>query len=356
MDEHRIDTQLIAVDPTAPDPAVMARAAAVIRRGGLVAFPTETVYGLGADALNGDAVARIFAAKERPAYDPIIVHVADPTDLTRLAAPIPSLAWELAARFWPGALTLVLPRTDRVPDVITAGGPTVAVRCPNHPLAQALIRAAGTPIGAPSANRFSRTSPTTAHHVWSDLAGRIDMILDGGPTTIGVESTVLDVSGDAPVLLRPGGVPVEELEAAIGRPLMMPRRAGAGTQLASPGMLDRHYAPRARLHLFRGAPEVVTPAMLAEARAAKDAGEAVACLVAEEEHQAFAAVGVPVSVVGPRTRPDQVARRLFAAMRNLDDQGVVVILAHDFPPVGLGLAINDRLRRAAQTVTDVTAA
>ena len=249
--ESTLATRLVAVDPTQPDPAVLAEAATLIQAGRLVAFPTETVYGLGANALDADAVARIFAAKERPAYDPVIVHVADAAELTDLTAALPDLGSLLIERFWPGPLTLVLPRSERVPDVVTAGGPTVAVRAPAHPLARALLDAAGTPIAAPSANRFSHTSPTRAQHVWDDLAGRIDMILDGGPTAVGVESTVLDLTTEPPTLLRPGGVTIEEIEALIG-PVQTSARREDGNTLPAPGMLDRHYAPRAVLWLFTG--------------------------------------------------------------------------------------------------------
>ena len=219
--ERVITTEVLPVDPQHPQPERIRQAARIIQEGGLVAFPTETVYGLGADALNAEAVRSIFTAKGRPAYDPIIVHVderviSDPDLLTDVVTHVSSTASLLVRTFWPGALTLVLPKSDRVPDVVTADGPTVAIRCPGHPVAQALIRAAGCPIAAPSANRFSHTSPTTAQHVLDDLDGRLALILDGGPTSIGVESTVLDLSGDRPRLLRPGGVSLEALEAVLG--------------------------------------------------------------------------------------------------------------------------------------------
>ena len=192
-------------------PVAIAEAAALIRAGELVAFPTETVYGLGADALNAQAVAKIFAAKQRPANDPLIVHIAVTDQLAQLSPAVPALAQALIAAFWPGPLTLVLPRRADLPAILSAGLPTVAVRMPSHPVAQALIEAAGTPIAAPSANLFSHTSPTTAQHVWEDLNGQIPLILDGGPTPVGVESSVLDLSGSHPRLLRPGAVSVEAI-------------------------------------------------------------------------------------------------------------------------------------------------
>ncbi|MEZ4559518.1 MAG: L-threonylcarbamoyladenylate synthase [Caldilineaceae bacterium] len=335
------DTERVVVDPQRPDPTVMARAGAVIRRGGLVAFPTETVYGLGANALDAAAVAGIFRAKGRPAHDPIIVHVADAGALPALVTAVPEVARRLTAAFWPGALTLVLPRTDRVPDVVTAGGPTVAVRCPDHPLAQALIRAAGTPIAAPSANRFSHTSPTTAQHVWDDLAGRIDMLLDGGPTPIGVESTVLDLSGPTPTLLRPGGVSLEALRAVVGT--VATRRAEAPTShLPSPGMLDRHYAPRATLHLFAGDPHARLVAMQRAVAEALGRGPPRRRRWLRTSADAFPPEAVVASLEA-LTTAEVMARRLYAAMRALDAQDVELIFAHEVPATGLGLAINDRL-------------
>src|SRR5437763_8542920 len=229
------------------DSAAIASAADVLRSGGLVAFPTETVYGLGANALDADAVGRIFAAKGRPAANPIIVHVADAAGVGAVVADWPDAAARLAERFWPGPLTLVLPKRDAVPDVVTAGGPTVAVRVPAHPVAHALLRAAGVPVAAPSANRSSELSPTTAGHVLHGLGGRIDLILDAGPCPGGIESTVLDVTNDPPRLLRPGLVTPAQIEAVIG-PI---QRFGepAGSVLRSPGLLAKHYAPRAPLEL-----------------------------------------------------------------------------------------------------------
>jgi len=350
-----ISTVLLTVDPARPDPAILARAAAVIGAGGLVAFPTETVYGLGANALDAAAVERIFAAKQRPAHDPVIIHVADVAELGHLTLEPSSLARGLAARFWPGPLTLVLPKAPIVPDAVTAGGPTVAVRCPDHPLAQALIRAAGTPIAAPSANRFSRTSPTTAQHVWDDLAGRIDLILDGGPTSIGVESTVLDVSGDTPVILRPGGVTgealalaLDELGVELGRQAKK-QREGA---LASPGMLDRHYAPRAALWLFSGPDASIYAAMRVEIETAYVNGQRVALMLADEDLSAFAGLNTPALSVGSLGQLDHVARKLFLTMRELDATGADLIFARDFPDRGLGVAIRDRLRRAAERVVE----
>src|SRR5262245_24196245 len=234
-------TEVLPVDPLRPDPAAVARAAEVVRGGGLVAFPTETVYGLGALALDPAAVGHIFTAKGRPASNPLIVHVAEPGPHD-LAAAWPAAAARLAERFWPGPLTLVLTRTERVPDIVTAGGLTVALRMPAHPVALALLRAVGVPVAAPSANRSTRLSPTLAAHILDGLDGRIDLILDAGPTAGGLESTVLDLTTDPPRLLRPGLVTPAEIEAVVG-PVARSASTETAGPLPSPGMLARHYAP-----------------------------------------------------------------------------------------------------------------
>jgi L-threonylcarbamoyladenylate synthase len=325
----------------------IARAAAVIRAGGLVAFPTETVYGLGADALNEDAVRKIFLAKERPADDPLIVHIASASQLPQLARQIPQRAWDLIERFWPGPLTLVLPKTERVPTVTTGGLDTVAVRMPSHPVAKRLIELSAVPIAAPSANRFGRPSPTIAKHVWEDLHGRIDLILDGGPTPIGVESTVLDLTVDPPLVLRPGGVTLEELRAVLGDVQMLD---AAYTEAAkrSPGTRSRHYAPRAQVLLVeQGA---------AEAALKELSGKRVGVLVyltrslsvyGEGQGEVRGAGGEVIIIQMPRSLK-AYARRLFAVLRELDEQGVDVIVVEKLQERGLGRAIMDRLRRASQ--------
>lgn len=293
-----------------------------------MAFPTETVYGLGVAALDAAAVRRLFAAKGRPADDPLIVHVASPGGLTPLVAVRPPVVDTLAARFWPGPLTLVLKRSPLVPDEVTAGLDTVAVRVPAHPVALALLSAAGIPVAAPSANLFSRPSPTQASHVLEDLDGRIDLVLDGGRTQVGVESTVLDLSGEAPEVLRPGAVTLEML-----RPLLPGVRLRASTTehgpQRSPGLLSKHYSPRAPLTLYEGPPDRVLERMRADADAAQAAGRRVAVLVPDDD----AAV---------------TAARLYAALREFDAAGVDEILAR-LPDAtgGLSHAVADRLRRAA---------
>lgn len=368
-----VETTLIQISPTEPEPAIVEEAAAILRRGGLVAFPTETVYGLGADALHPQAVQRIFVAKGRPAHDPLIVHIADIEQLSQVARTIPPLAWVLGRHFWPGALTLVLPKATQIPSVVTAGGQTVAVRCPSHPLALALIRAAKVPIAAPSANRFSHTSPTTAHHVLDDLAGRVEMILDGGPTPIGVESTVLDLSGGEPLILRPGGVTAEALCAVVG-PVQLHSATiedPVTTSLASPGLLSRHYAPHTPLWLFTQTEAPTTPdnralsglsemkeqemrnAMRECASAEQRKGGVVALLLADEDMPHFAAPEFHAVSVGSLQNLEQVAARLFSALRTIDGANTTLLLARDFPAQGLGLAIRDRLRRAADRIVSI---
>ncbi|MDA0245584.1 MAG: L-threonylcarbamoyladenylate synthase [Chloroflexi bacterium] len=344
---------LLPINPHHPEPAIIEQAADLIRHGRLVAFPTETVYGLGADALNETAVRRIFTAKGRPAYDPIIVHIASTAELPLIAHNPPALAYTLAEAFWPGPLTLVLAKTAAVPPAITAGGPTVAVRCPAHPVALALIRAAGTPIGAPSANRFSHTSPTTAQHVWADLAGQVDLVLDGGPTQVGVESTVLDLTTAIPTLLRPGGVSLEALTAVLGPIALATREMGEHTAeaLPSPGMLERHYAPRTPLHLITGNDMAnLGQALATAAQTAHASDQRVALLLAAEDVPSVVELGFPYVVVGSLADLDEVAQNLFRALRELDSADPTLILARDFPAHGLGRAIRDRLRRAAVQV------
>ncbi|HMB33589.1 MAG TPA: L-threonylcarbamoyladenylate synthase [Methylomirabilota bacterium] len=316
-------------------PEALTHAAEVIRAGGLVAFPTETVYGVGADALSAAAVARIFEAKERPRGNPLIVHVADATALDEVAVRVTDRAREVVASFWPGPLTLVLDRAAAVPLITTGGLDTVAVRVPAHPVAQGLIRAAGRPLAAPSANRSGRPSPTRAPHVLEDLGGRIELILDGGSTSVGLESTVLDMTTEPPTLLRPGGVTLEQLEAHLGRV----RLATGDDEAAgrSPGLRFRHYAPRAKVVLIEaGAGEEAVASWL-------DGGKSVALM-------AQRSVGLDRPGLRVRLMPvdlEAYARELFEALRDLDATGVDAIFVEGIAEVGLGRAIMDRLRRAA---------
>jgi L-threonylcarbamoyladenylate synthase len=314
--------------------AAIDEAAAVLRGGGLVAFPTETVYGLGADAFNPRAVARVFEVKARPSFDPLIVHLADAAELPRVSPADDPRVGALAARFWPGPLTLVLPRRLEVPDLVTSGLDTVGVRVPAHPAARALIAAARTPVAAPSANPFGYVSPTTAAHVAELLGPAVDLVLDGGPCRVGVESTILSLAGDAPVILRPGGVPREALEEALGLPLQVADRAA---RPSAPGQLEKHYATRTPLRILPG-PAGPPP---------RGAGRAGLLAWRAEGPEGYAAV----EVLAPDGSPETAAARLFAALRRLDGAGLDLILAEPCDEAGLGHAIMDRLRRAAAPST-----
>ncbi len=343
-------TQVWPLDPQHPDPALLARAGSVLRQGGLVAFPTETVYGLGANALDPQAVARIFTAKGRPAYDPLIVHLASPQDASRVARSVPPLAQHLWARFAPGPLTLLLPRHPALPSAVTAGRDTVAVRIPAHPVALGLIQAAGVPVAAPSANRFGHTSPTTAQHVLADLADRVDVVLDAGPTPIGVESTILDLTTSPPTLLRPGGIAREALEEVLGQRLLLPAAAAEEAPRA-PGRLPRHYAPQVPLWLLDGPPDWAREVLRQiAAQHGQAQGQRIGALVPREDSRFLAALGVQVVDLGPESEPARMARDLFAALRALEAAEVNLILARTVSNQGLGLAINDRLRRAATQI------
>ncbi|ACL23345.1 L-threonylcarbamoyladenylate synthase [Chloroflexus aggregans] len=335
-------------------PQAIAVAAELLRRGELVAFPTETVYGLGGHALDQTAVAAIFAAKGRPTSDPLIVHLATAADLPRVAVDIPPLATELATHFWPGPLTLIVPRHPHVPRAVTAGRETVAVRVPSHPVAHALLVAAGVPVAAPSANRFGHTSPTTADHVLADLDGRIAAIIDGGPTPIGIESTVLDCTTNPPTLLRPGGISLEALTAVAG-PIQTYHRTTnkSETGFVSPGLLDRHYAPDHELWLFSGPLPDVLHRLRIETETALAAGLRIGLLLPAEDLMLFDDLPVEMESLGPATEPETMAQRLYAALRALDDRHLDRIFTRDLDEAGLGRALRDRLRRAAARVVFV---
>ncbi len=322
-------------------------AASLLQKGELVAFPTETVYGLGANALNEQAVLLIFAAKERPADNPLIVHISARADLTPLCHPNEK-ALKLMDAFWPGPLTILLPKTDAVPKATTAGLDTVAVRMPSHPVARALISACGFPVAAPSANRSGRPSPTRAEHVLEDMAGRIPLILDGGPCNVGLESTVVDMTGEIPLVLRPGGVTPEMIGSIIGpvevagsvlRPLAPDESA------LSPGMRHRHYAPQGMLTLVSGRPENVIVACKRLYDGAVLEGKS-ACILALSEH--IPAYGARyVQDIGSLHHPKEVASRLFDVLRRMDREGIEAIFSEVVEADGLGLAIMNRLGRAS---------
>ena len=340
---RHIATSRIQLDALRPDRAIIERAGEIIRSGGLVAFPTETVYGLGANALDADAVGKIFRAKGRPANDPLIVHISSFDQLSQVARSIPEQALRLFQRFAPGPLAVVLKKHSAIPAALTAELDTVAVRMPDHAIALALIEAAGVPVAAPSANTFSRPSPTRAQHVLDDLGGRIDMVLDGGPTAIGLESTIVDLTSDPPQLLRPGGISLESLRATLPELEYQPQYLHDDIAAApAPGSLLRHYSPRAKVVLFRA--EIAadaTTAMRAYIKGKSNFG--VMAMDAEARH--FAGTGVEIECLGENL--EEAATRLFAAMRALDKRGVSEILAKYPERNGMGLALGDRLLRAA---------
>jgi len=328
-------TEVLSIDASQPDPALIARAAQTLRGGGLVAFPTETVYGLGASALDTVAVQKIFDAKGRPPTNPLIVHVRDRAAAMDLSTAWPSAAERLTQLFWPGPLTLILPKHPRVPAITTAGGTTVAVRMPSHPVALALLGACLFPLAAPSANRSGQLSPTLAEHVLASLDGRFDLLLDAGATQGGIESTVLDVTVLPPQLLRPGPVTPAEIEAVVG-PLQRQAIADAGASLRSPGQLERHYAPRTPLECI--APDNVrrVEELLAE-------GKRVGRLVRAEpllQSPALQVLILPADAAG-------YAAGLYAALHRLDALGLDCIAVEMPPETEEWLAVHDRLRRAA---------
>ena len=319
------------------------RSARLLAEGKLVAFPTETVYGLGANALDETAVARVFAAKNRPKFDPLIVHVFEAGQLDALVTAIPPAAQRLIDRFWPGPLTLVLPKTDRVPDLVTAGLSTVGLRMPDHPLAIELLRESGVPIAAPSANPFGCISPTTAAHVAEQLGDQVDYILDGGPCRVGLESTVLQIEGEPTgvsprssdaTLLRPGGTPVEDIEALIGPVDSTATVSSDSTAQPAPGMLTRHYAPGTPLGIVDGPASFDSPT-------AERVG-----LLTFQPHESADEFSI-VETLSPTGDLVEAAAGFFAALRRLDAAGLDRIIATPFPETGLGRALNDRLRRAA---------
>jgi L-threonylcarbamoyladenylate synthase len=327
------------VEAAHPDPAVMQRAGAILRAGGLVAFPTETVYGLGANALDDGAVRRVFETKGRPAHNPLIVHVPSTEDARALAARWPAAAERLAERFWPGPLTLVLPKRDLVPDQVTAGLPTVALRVPRHPVALALLRAAGVPVAAPSANPYTRVSPTTAQHVTRGLESGVDLVLDAGPTDVGIESTVVDLSGARPVLLRPGSISREELEAIVGPLGTAAAAAHEDAPRPSPGMVRQHYSPKGELRLFQAHQRAQ---MEQVARTATRSGVRVGGLLLQP---LTASLTDPVMMPAD---PAGYAARLYSALHELDAAGCALILADAVPEGPEWAGVRDRLSRAAR--------
>jgi L-threonylcarbamoyladenylate synthase len=360
-DNKYVKTLRLSVDPahieTDEAQAAIAQAAQILRSGGLVALPTETVYGLGANALDPDAVARIFAAKQRPSWDPVIVHVAGPIFhnpmLELLLGKFPPVVYGLMEAFWPGPLTLLLPRAAAVPDIVTASRPLVGIRMPAHPVAFEVIRQSGVPVAAPSANVFSHISPTTAAHVLDDLDGKIDAIIDAGASRHGVESTVLDPTQSPMMIYRPGAVTAQQIREVAGPVVYYEERmlplAAAPEALPSPGVGLRHYAPRARLILVEGTLAEL-PARMADAARRHATSRLGLMLPAEIADLAARAPveGAAVFAWGHWSAPEELAERLYAGLRVLDAEGCTVILCPMPEGEGVGVAIRDRLLKAAR--------
>lgn len=338
-------TTLLVTSPDSISARVVEQAARVLKGGGLAVIPTETVYGLAANALDADAVKNIFLAKGRPQDNPLIIHIADTADLARYAEELPADAMKLADAFWPGPLTMILKRRPIIPDIVSAGLPTVAIRMPSHPVAAAIIRASGLPLAAPSANLSGKPSPTTAAHALRDLDGRVDLIVDGGPCTVGVESTVVALTGETPRLLRPGGITPAQLRRVLGRLEIDPavtHMLKTDAKVASPGMKYKHYAPKTHVVLVHGE----TEAYVRFVQGKRLAGENAAALCFDGEAEL---VGRPALSYGRMHDERSQASHLFDALRALDTLGADVCYAHSQVPgpQGAGLAVYNRMLRSA---------
>ena len=340
--------ETVVVTLTGNDTACkIAAAGQILKQGGLVAFPTETVYGLGADALNPQASRRIYEAKGRPSDNPLIVHISNMEDLGKITAKVPAQAMELAAKFWPGPLTMIFEKSPLVPFETTGGLRTVAVRMPSHPVALALIQAGGGFVAAPSANTSGRPSPTTAEHVAQDMMGRIPMILDGGPVGIGIESTIVDVSGDMPMILRPGFITKEMVQDAVGSVELDPGLAAEGRNIRpkAPGMKYRHYAPKGELILVDGERKAVQEEIIRLSKKAASSGRKVGVIGTDETCGAYP-YGL-VKSIGTREDEETIARHLYGVLREFDEQDVEIIYSESFSALGIGQAIMNRLLKAA---------
>ncbi|MCL5058370.1 MAG: L-threonylcarbamoyladenylate synthase [Actinobacteria bacterium] len=347
MCSDRKKTVFWKVDAICPDPEIIRQAGLILRRGGLVAFPTETVYGLGANALDVSAVEKIFTAKGRPQDNPLIVHVSGVDPVYEYTSFVPQKARLLMEKFWPGPLTLILPGNGKIPEKVSGGLPDLAFRMPDHAVALALIKEAGVPVAAPSANLSGRPSPTAAGHVLADLEGRIDVILDGGPSGMGVESTVLDMTGDIPAILRPGGITPGRIRTVTGAVILDGTLLDNGEtppRPRSPGMKYRHYAPSAPLVLVEGSPDMVMREIIKLAGDYTRRGKKVGILCRDGQQDRYPGLTI---CAGTDDDPASVAAALYAALRLFEGTGVDIILAEGVEARGMGLAVANRLRRAA---------
>jgi len=358
-DNILLPTRIIRINPIYPDKALIAEVAEVIVKGGLVAFPTETVYGLGANAYNTEAVKKIFIVKNRPPDNPLIVHISDLEMLHLVAEEIPEKAWRLIKKAWPGPLTLILKKKRELPRTVTGGLDTVAVRLPGHPVAIELIKAAGTPVAAPSANLSGRPSPITAEHVVKDLWGKIEVIIDSGETFFGVESTVLNILTDPPTLLRPGPVGVEEIEAIIEERIIVPDWAKGYAEQAvplSPGMKYRHYSPITPIILVEALPynrERMISKIKEIAVEERNKKKKIIVITSNENKKLYEEEGLRTIVIGSANNLYEVAKNLYKVLRQIDELDVDIALCESFDEKGIGLAIMNRLRKASTIILKV---
>lgn len=341
-------TEMYRLDGTCADKEKLKKAGEIIRHGGLVGFPTETVYGLGGNGLNPASAKAIYAAKGRPSDNPLILHIADRNELYSLVSEVPESADKLMDAFWPGPMTLIFPKSELVPKESTGGLDTVAIRMPSHPVAAALIRAAGVPIAAPSANRSGRPSPTMASHVWEDMEGRIEMILDGGEVGIGLESTIIDLTDGVPTILRPGYITQTMIEEVIGHTEVDKASTGENAEHVrpkAPGMKYRHYAPKAEMTLVSGESAKVCEKLMELSAESITQGKKVRIICTEETKEDF--VGRDAVSAGYRRHPEMIAHNLFRILREADQDGVEVLLSETFEETELGSAVMNRLMKAA---------
>lgn len=341
-------TKVVKIDRDNPDMNLIDEAATILLNGGLVAFPTETVYGIGANSLNPDAVAKIFIAKGRPQDNPLILHIAEFQDLFKYAKNVPNDALKLARQFWPGPLTMIFEKSDIVPPINTAGMNTVAIRMPSNKIAHALIKRAGVPVSAPSANLSGKPSPTDASHVISDLYGRVDMIIDGGRCDVGVESTVVDMTGEIPTILRPGGITKEMIMDVVGSVDVDPivyKKPSFDVKPKAPGMKYKHYSPDAEVYIVKGNLGDVIKKIQELTEFQLNNGKKVGIMATEQTCEKYR--NGEVLVVGSRERPETIAKNLFRCLREFDKKGVDVVYAEGFDYDEIGLAIMNRLEKAA---------
>ena len=340
-------TEILKISSLETDRDKIKFAASILKKGGLVAFPTETVYGLGANALDSSAVGNIFKAKSRPSDNPLIAHVSNMDMVYKLAKNVPEIAKQFMHNFWPGPLTLVMDKTEIVPQIVTAGLDTVGIRMPSHPVALALIEEAGVPVAAPSANTSGKPSPTTAEHVISDLSGKVDVIIDSGNADIGLESTVLDVTSEPPMILRPGGITFEQLSAVAGN-IVIDKAVMDGQSVQkpkAPGMKYRHYAPNAKLIIIKGSLDKTVEKIRELSDSYKQKGLKVGILATKQTKDMYA--GTDVFSLGDRNNPSEIAATFFYALREFDKRNVDIILAEAIERTGIGFAVMNRMMKAA---------